>query len=153
MKKFFRAGTRLFLLLAALLALTVGWTAIPRSDEGIRAVADAFVLPEQWDLIQDQVVPPSLICWEFSTSCPAVRRLWESKQPLPFAELLRIVESSGYEINHVETPFLKDYSDVCGNICSIDANFSGDKNYTITIYYEGHQNLDVPRISLSVNVG
>ena len=67
------------------------------SSKPIEAVADQFKPAKNWQLVDDQVVPPTFMCFE--ANCPSVHRSWRTGGNLTKQEFQVILDASNWRFN------------------------------------------------------
>lgn len=70
---------------------------ISGSTKPIREVADKFQPPSDWQLIQEEIVPPRIVCWDSYSGkvCPEISRSWEFKS-FNLTQIQKLLDATGW---------------------------------------------------------
>lgn len=121
------------------------WGRSPRSSD-LRAVADSFVAPGEWKLVDETIRDRAPFC--IDVACPSVAYRWETDKAPTSIELRDYMLQAGWQSVQVEGNCLPKPNRTGGfTVCSADATH---RNLQINVAVSGPQDDGSYWISMSV---
>lgn len=129
---------------AGVVAWAATWTG---STKDIRAVADQFRPPASWQLVDEMIEPPRMLCLQ-DVACPELVRVWSVNEKLTLKSFSDLLHESGWEFKILGDCELT--TDMTGSVSLCHSSGNVGKYHVYLDYATSSAGRSTPSFSINI---